>query len=99
MLSRGQEIAVEVDERRAVDVELRAGEMSLHHVDIVHGSNRNRASWWRTGFIVRYSTPRMPQAATPVVIARGRPAPHLPTLTARPALTREEALVAQRERR
>jgi non-heme Fe2+,alpha-ketoglutarate-dependent halogenase len=99
MLSRGQEIAVEVDERGAVDVELRAGEMSLHHVDIVHGSNRNRASWWRTGFIVRYSTPEMPRAATPVVIARGRQAPHLPTLTARPALTFEEALAAQRERR
>ncbi|MCU1244220.1 MAG: non-ribosomal peptide synthase [Acidobacteria bacterium] len=98
MLSRGQEIAAEVDEASAVDVELRAGEMSLHHVDIVHGSNRNRASWWRTGFIVRYSTPEMPRAATPVVIARGRQAPHLPMLAARPALTREEALAAQRER-
>ena len=31
MLTRGQEIAVEVDEASAVDVELRPGEMSLHH--------------------------------------------------------------------
>jgi len=99
MLSRGQEIAVEVDEAAAVDVELRAGEMSLHHVDIVHGSNRNRASWWRTGFVVRYSTPAMPRAATPVIVARGRQAAHLPTLAARPALSFEEALAAQRERR
>lgn len=99
MLSHGQEIEVEVDERSAVDVELRAGEMSLHHVDIVHGSNPNHAAWWRTGFIVRYTTPRMLRAATPVVIARGRPAPHLPTLTARPDLPMEEALEAHRERR
>ena len=84
MLSRGQEIAAEVDESQAVDVVLRAGEMSLHHVDIVHGSNPNRASWWRTGFIVRYSTPRMLRAANPVVIARGRGAAHLAAMDGRP---------------
>src|ERR1051326_1535723 len=44
MLSHGQEIAAEVDEREAVDVQLRAGEMSLHHVDIIHGSNANRSA-------------------------------------------------------
>lgn len=84
MLSRGQEIAAEVDEADAVDVVLRAGEMSLHHVDIVHGSNPNRASWWRTGFIVRYSTPQMLRAASPVVVARGRRAAHLDTFEGRP---------------
>ncbi|HEY0157941.1 MAG TPA: phytanoyl-CoA dioxygenase family protein [Thermoanaerobaculia bacterium] len=99
MLSHGQEIEVEVDEATAVDVQLRAGEMSLHHVDIVHGSNPNRASWWRTGFIVRYSTPQMLRAAAPVVIARGRPAAHLPTLHARPEMAMEEALAAHRARR
>lgn len=96
MLSHGQEIAVEVDEAKAVDVVLRAGEMSLHDVDIVHGSNPNRASWWRTGFIVRYSTPRMLRAANPVVIARGRRAEHLQTMGERPALSFEEALAARR---
>ncbi|HKS24402.1 MAG TPA: phytanoyl-CoA dioxygenase family protein [Thermoanaerobaculia bacterium] len=80
MLSHGQEIAVTVDESQAVDVILHAGEMSLHHVDIVHGSNPNRASWWRTGFIVRYSTPQMLRAANPVVIARGKRATHLETM-------------------
>lgn len=99
MLSHGQEIAVEVDEAHAVDVELHAGEMSLHHVDIVHGSNPNRAPWWRTGFIVRYTTPRMLQAATPVVVARGAGAGHLPTLGTRPELAMEDALIAHRERR
>ncbi len=99
MLSHGQEIAVDVDEATAVDVELRAGEMSLHHVDIVHGSNPNRATWWRTGFIVRYTTPEMLRAATPVVIARGRSTPHLVTLPGRPDRSMEEALAAHRERR
>jgi non-heme Fe2+,alpha-ketoglutarate-dependent halogenase len=95
MLSHGQEIAVEVDEEHAVDVVLRAGEMSLHHVDIVHGSNPNRASWWRTGFIARYSTPQMLRAASPVVVARGHSAAHLETMRARPAMGFEEALAAR----
>jgi hypothetical protein len=99
MLNRGQEIAVDVDEEAAVDIELRAGEMSLHDVNIVHGSNPNHASWARTGFIVRYSTPQMLRAATPVVIARGGSAPHLPTLATRPIYPFDEALAAQRARR
>jgi hypothetical protein len=99
ILSHGQEIEATVNEADAVDVELRAGEMSLHHLDIIHGSNPNRASWWRTGFIIRYTTPRMLRAPTPVVIARGRPAPHLPTLGGRPSLTLDQALAVQRERR
>ena len=99
MLSRGQEINAEVDEATAVDVELRAGEMSLHHVDIIHGSNANHASWWRTGFITRYSTPGMLRAASPVVFARGQRAAHLADVPARPTLGFDEALAAHRERR
>ena len=43
MLSRGQEIAVEVDEDHAVDLVLQPGQMSLHHVKMFHGSRQNRA--------------------------------------------------------
>jgi len=72
------EITVEVDERAAVDVALRAGEMSLHHASIVHGSRENRTAAPRTGFIVRYVTPAIPDARDPVVRARGSlPCPHL----------------------
>jgi non-heme Fe2+,alpha-ketoglutarate-dependent halogenase len=92
MLSHGQEIAAEVDETEAVDVQLRAGEMSLHHVDIIHGSNANHSSWTRTGFIVRYSTPRMLRSVTPVVVARGRDATHLEMLRTAPAGEFEESL-------
>lgn len=61
LLSRGQEITVEVDEAQAVDITLAPGEMSLHHVLIVHGSAPNRASWPRVGFAVRYVSPHVRQ--------------------------------------
>ena len=55
-LSRGQEIDVEIDERQAVDLELRPGEMSLHHIWIVHGSNANNSlETPRIGLAIRYT--------------------------------------------
>src|SRR5829696_4486759 len=54
MLSRGQEIAVTVDPATVIDVELAPGEMSLHHVLLFHGSERNRAEHPRIGFAIRY---------------------------------------------
>jgi non-haem Fe2+, alpha-ketoglutarate-dependent halogenase len=41
LLSRGQEVMVDVDERKAAMLELAAGEMSLHHVRLIHGSDPN----------------------------------------------------------
>lgn len=54
LLSRGQEIAVEVADEDAVDIVLAPGEMSLHHVLLFHGSEPNRANHPRIGFAVRY---------------------------------------------
>jgi ectoine hydroxylase-related dioxygenase (phytanoyl-CoA dioxygenase family) len=54
LLSRGQEIAVKVDASRAVDCILDAGEMSLHHVKLVHGSEPNRSNDRRIGLAIRY---------------------------------------------
>jgi Phytanoyl-CoA dioxygenase (PhyH) len=54
LLSRGQEIMVDVDERDAVALELRAGEMSLHHVRLIHGSDPNPSDTRRIGFAIRY---------------------------------------------
>lgn len=54
LLSRGQEIAVAVDDRQAVALELLAGEMSLHHVRLVHGSDPNPSDSRRIGFAIRY---------------------------------------------
>lgn len=54
LLTRGQEIAVEVDEREAVPLVLQPGEMSLHHVRLVHGSPPNPSPDRRIGFAIRY---------------------------------------------
>lgn len=72
-LSRGQEIAVDVDEKEALEVVLNAGEMSLHHVNIIHGSNANNSEDKRIGFVVRYITPSTRQSghSQPVTLARG----------------------------
>lgn len=54
LLTRGQEIEVDVDESKAVRLDLRPGEMSLHHVRIVHGSPPNPSDDRRIGFAIRY---------------------------------------------
>jgi non-haem Fe2+, alpha-ketoglutarate-dependent halogenase len=54
LLSRGQEIMVDVDERKAAMLELAAGEMSLHHVRLIHGSDPNPSDDRRIGFAIRY---------------------------------------------
>jgi len=61
ILSRGQEIAVEVDEAQAVDLVLRPGQMSLHHIGIIHGSGPNVSSRARIGLAVRYIAPEVVQ--------------------------------------
>jgi hypothetical protein len=63
LLSRGQEITVEVDERRAVDIVLAPGEMSLHHVLMVHGSGANPSGDRRIGYAVRYVPTRIRQVS------------------------------------
>ncbi|MBV8072744.1 MAG: phytanoyl-CoA dioxygenase family protein [Acidobacteriaceae bacterium] len=63
LLSRGQEIAVEVDESKALDVVLRPGQMSLHHVMLVHGSEPNHSNVRRVGFAIRYLPTYIKQVA------------------------------------
>lgn len=63
MLTRGQEIAVDVDEASAIDVTLQAGEMSLHHHKIFHASPDNRSADRRIGLAVRYIPTHVRQVA------------------------------------
>ena len=63
LLSRGQEIAVEVDEAKAVPLELQPGEMSLHHVKLIHGSEPNPSPKRRIGYAVRYIPTKVRQTA------------------------------------
>ncbi|MCB1743469.1 MAG: phytanoyl-CoA dioxygenase family protein [Gammaproteobacteria bacterium] len=61
LLTRGQEIAVAVDEASAVDVVLAPGEVSLHHGHIFHASRPNRSDDRRIGVAIRYISPQMKQ--------------------------------------
>jgi non-heme Fe2+,alpha-ketoglutarate-dependent halogenase len=54
LLTRGQEVAVEVDASQAVRLTLEPGEMSLHHVRLIHGSPPNPSDDRRIGFAIRY---------------------------------------------
>jgi non-haem Fe2+, alpha-ketoglutarate-dependent halogenase len=63
LLSRGQEIMVEVDESKAVELPLQPGEMSLHHVRLIHGSDPNPSAKRRIGFAIRYIPTYVRQAA------------------------------------
>ncbi|MGI9356166.1 MAG: phytanoyl-CoA dioxygenase family protein [Rhizobiaceae bacterium] len=61
MLSRGQEIAVEVNEADAVEVELQPGQASLHHGHLFHASGPNTTDDRRIGVAIRYIKPSMKQ--------------------------------------
>ena len=63
LLSRGQEIEVDVDASQARMLELRAGEMSLHHVRLIHGSDPNPSDTRRIGFAIRYIPTHVRQVA------------------------------------
>lgn len=54
LLTRGQEVAVQVEESKAVRLDLKPGEMSLHHVRLIHGSPPNLSNDRRIGFAIRY---------------------------------------------
>ncbi len=98
LLVNGLEVAREVDERDATDVLLHAGEMSLHHVNLVHGSNPNHSAEPRLGFAVRYVAPSVRQAVAnvPTVLARGRnDEGYFESLESPPGYTFAEAIAAQ----
>lgn len=63
LLTRGQEIAVEVDEATAVNVELRAGQVSFHHGHLFHASAPNLTNSRRLGIAIRYVAPSMKQTS------------------------------------
>ena len=62
LLSRGQEIEVEVDEREATDIVLAAGQCSFHHGLMFHSSGPNRSKDRRIGVAIRYVNPNARQA-------------------------------------
>ena len=57
ILTRGQTISNGIEEDRSVWIELKAGEVSVHHVDMFHASTPNQSNQRRVGVAIRYITP------------------------------------------
>jgi non-haem Fe2+, alpha-ketoglutarate-dependent halogenase len=76
LLSINQEVPVTPEEEAgAVDLVLRAGEISLHHGMLVHGSNPNHSSRRRCGLTLRYVPAGVRQVASNSQGYRYRPLP------------------------
>jgi ectoine hydroxylase-related dioxygenase (phytanoyl-CoA dioxygenase family) len=61
LLTRGQEIAVEVNDEDGVAVELQEGQASMHHGHLFHASGPNTTNDRRIGAAIRYIKPSMKQ--------------------------------------
>lgn len=68
-----------VDESKAIDVELQAGDVSVHHPNVIHGSNANTSERRRCGLTIRYipTTTRVTNADffENLFLLRGDPVP------------------------
>jgi len=100
LLTRGQEIAVEVDEREAVPLVLQPGEMSLHHVRLVHGSPPNPSPDRRIGFAIRYIPTSIHQleGTDSASLVRGADRFHHFELEPRPARDMQDDMLALHRR-
>ncbi|MEM7543109.1 MAG: phytanoyl-CoA dioxygenase family protein [Pseudomonadota bacterium] len=63
LLTRGQEIAVDVDETKCVSMQLKAGQASLHNVRLAHASGVNQTDDRRIGLSIHYIPPSARQTA------------------------------------
>jgi phytanoyl-CoA hydroxylase len=68
----------QVDATLAQDVILQAGDVSIHHPGIIHGSNANHSARWRRGLTIRYiptSTRIIPERWECAFLLRGKACP------------------------
>jgi non-haem Fe2+, alpha-ketoglutarate-dependent halogenase len=75
MLASGQRVIYEVDETKAVPMPLKPGEMSLHHVCLIHSSLPNHSVDRRIGFSVACMAPHIQQtteAKATAMLMRGQ---------------------------
>lgn len=61
LLSRGQEVEVDVAPEDRTSIVLQPGQMSLHHGLTIHGSGPNTSDDRRIGAVIRYCTPDVEQ--------------------------------------
>ena len=78
MIKRGQGIPDRFDNETGVPLELKAGEMSLHHTDLVHCSRGNGGADRRIGLGISYIPASVRQTGSPqatALLVRGQAAP------------------------
>jgi hypothetical protein len=73
-LALNQGLAAKIDEESAVNIELEPGQVSLHDVMLVHGSNANRSGARRCGYAIRYmpATSHFDRTLVPTRIANNQ---------------------------
>jgi non-haem Fe2+, alpha-ketoglutarate-dependent halogenase len=101
LLSRGQEIAVPVDESKAVPMQLAPGQISLHNVRLAHASAPNHSHDRQIGLSMHYIPTATRQVAMDwdsATLVRGDDHYHHFTLTPRPSHDLEETAVRFHER-
>lgn len=75
LLTRGQQITVDVKEDETVSIPLKAGQASMHHGHLFHASGPNKTEDRRIGMAIRYIRPTMKQQngkKSLVALAAGR---------------------------
>jgi ectoine hydroxylase-related dioxygenase (phytanoyl-CoA dioxygenase family) len=78
MIKRGQGIPDKFDDQVGVPIVLKAGEMSLHHTNLVHRSDGNRSDDRRIGLGISYIPAEVRQLRTPkrnALLVRGKTRP------------------------
>lgn len=85
-----------VDESKAIDIVLGAGDVSIHHPNVIHGSKANTSAKWRSGLTIRYiptSTRIMRDGQWPsAFLLRGQAVPGINTYLPRPKWTAENSM-------
>ncbi len=74
-LTRGQEVILKIDKNKEVPVNLKAGQMALHHCLLAHGSGPNLSNDYRIGIAVRYLPTYIKQTDGPpisMILVRGK---------------------------
>lgn len=100
VLPSGLTIVENFDEQNAINLTLKAGEMSLHHVNIIHGSQANTSDKPRIGFAIRYIAAEVTQELYhhEVVLAKGEYHGNHYKLLSHPPENNDELSIANQKR-
>lgn len=81
-----------VDERSAVDVILKAGDVSVHHPNLIHGSDANTSDKRRCGLTIRYipTSTRITKPIGAPFLLRGQAVPGINDYRERPVYVEGE---------